>query len=130
MAKLLIKVQSFSDLITNSSSEVFVSVQNEDLINALKQMNIDYDIYNDEESLRQAVEDNPWMFDGVVGYNPYREFWMDELKENKTSDEIWDFFKSFYIHLIGKVIIDVDRDYLYRQEDEHCIYLRKYIKEK
>jgi hypothetical protein len=123
-------VQSFSDLITNSSSEVFVSVQNEDLINALKQMNIDYDIYNDEESLRQAVEDNPWMFDGVVDYNPYREFWMDELKENKTSDEIWDFFKSFYIHLIGKVIIDVDRDYLYRQEDEHSIYLRKYIKEK
>lgn len=56
--KLLIKIQSFSDLITNSSSEVFVSVQNEDLINALKQMNIDYDLYNDEESLRQAVEDN------------------------------------------------------------------------
>ena len=107
MAKLLIKIQSFSDLITNSSSEVFVSVQNEDLINALKQMNIDYDLYNDEESLRQAIEDNPWMFDGVVDYNPYREFWMEELKDNKTSDEIWDFFKSFYIPLIGKVIVDV-----------------------
>ena len=121
-------IQSFSDLITNSSSEVFVSVQNEDLINALQQMNIDYDIYNDEESLRQAVEDNPWMFDEIVSYNPYREFWMDELKENKTPDELWEFFKSFYIPLIDKVIIDVDRDYLYRQEDEHCIYLRKYIK--
>ena len=123
-------IQSFSDLITNSSSEVFVSVQNEDLINALKQMNIDYDIYNDEESLRQAVKDNPWMFDGIVSYNPYREFWMDELRGKKTDDELWEFFKSFYIPLIGKVIIDVDRDYLYQQEDKHCIYLRKYIKEK
>ena len=123
-------IQSFSDIITNSSSEVFVSIQNEDLINALKQMEIDYDIYNDEESLRQAVEDNPWMFDEMVSYNPYREFWIDELKENRTSDEIWDFLKSFYIHLIGKVLIDVDRNYLYRQEEEHGIYLHKYIKEK
>ena len=123
-------IQSFSDIITNSSSEVFVSIQNEDLINALKQMEIDYDIYNDEESLRQAVEDNPWMFDEMVSYNPYREFWIDELKENRTSDEIWDFLKSFYIHLIGKVLINVDRDYLYRQEEEQGIYLRKYIKEK
>lgn len=128
MAKFVI--QSFSDLITNSSSEVFVSVQNEDLINALKQMNIDYDLYNDEESLRQAVEDNSWAFDEVVSYNPYREFWMDELREKKTEDELWEFFKSFYIPLIGKVIVDVDRDYLYRQEKEHGIYLRKYIKEK
>ena len=123
-------IQSFSDLITNSSSEVFVSVQNEDLINALKQMVIDYDIYNNEESLRQAVEDNPWMFDEIVSYNPYREFWIDELRGRKTDDELWDFFKSFYIHLIGKVIIDVDRDYLYQQEDKHDIYLSKYIKEK
>ena len=126
MAKFII--QSFSDLITNSSSEVFVSVQNEDLINALKQMNIGYDLYNDEESLRQAVEDDSWMFDEVVNYNPYREFWMDELSENKTKDELWEFFKSFYMPLIGKVIIDVDRDYLYQQEDKHDIYLRKYTK--
>ena len=124
--KRLIKIQSFSDIITNSSSEVFVFVHNEDIINALKQMEIDYDIYNDEVSLRQAVEDNPWMFDEVVSYNPYSEVWIYELKENKTEDELWEFFKSFYIHLIGKVIVDVDRDYLYRQEDEHNIYLRNY----
>ena len=123
-------VQSFSDLITNSSSEVFVSIQNEDLINALEQMNIDYDIYRDETSLRKAVEDNAWQFDGIVSFNPYREYWLEEIKEEKTSDEIWEFFKSFYIDLIGKVIIDVDRDYLYQQEDKHDIYLRKYIKEK
>lgn len=123
-------VQSFSDLITNSSSEVFVSIQNEDLINALEQMNIDYDIYRDETSLRKAVEDNAWQFGGIVSFNPYREYWLEEIKEGKTSDEIWEFFKSFYIDLIGKVIIDVDRDYLYQQEDKHDIYLRKYIKEK
>ena len=121
-------IQSFSDLITNSSSEVFVSTNNEDLINVLKQMEIDYYIYHDEESLRQAVEENPWMFDEIVSYNPYREFWIDELKEKKTQDELWDFFKQFYINLIGKVIIDVDRDYLYQQENEHNIYLYNYIK--
>ena len=69
------------------------------------------------------------MFDEVVSYNPYREFWIDELRENKTEDELWEFFKSFYISLLGKVIIDVDRDYLYRQEDKHDIYLHNYIKE-
>ena len=123
-------IQSFSDIITNSSSEVFVSVQNEDLINTLKQMNIDYCIYEDEASLRKAVENNAWQFDEIVSFNPYREYWLEEIEEEKTSDEIWEFFKSFYIHLLGKVIIDVDRDYLYQQEDKHDIYLRKYIKEK
>lgn len=124
MAKFII--QSFSDLITNSSSEVFVFVQNEEITNALKQMDIDYNVYNDEASLRKAVEDDAWMFDGVVDFNPYREFWMYDLRENKTPDELWEFFKSFYTPLIGKIIVDVDRDYLYRQEDEHKIYLRNY----
>ena len=123
-------IQSFSDLITNSSSEVFVFVQNEEIINALKQMDIDYNVYNDEASLRKAVEDDAWMFDGVVDFNPYREFWIDELREKKTGDELWEFFKSFYTPLIGKIIVDVDRDYLYQQENKHDIYLRKYIKEK
>jgi len=122
-------IQSFSDIITNSSSEVFVSFSSDELLQALKELNIDYDCYHNEEELRKAVEENPWDFDKIVEYNPYIEWWFDEIKSRKTCDELWDFFKSFYIDLIGKIIIDVDRDYLYTQVEEHNIDLFKFIKE-
>ena len=35
-------IQSFSDIITNSSSEVFVSSSSDELLQALKELNIDY----------------------------------------------------------------------------------------
>lgn len=122
-------IQSFSDIITNSSSEVFVFSKNDDIIEALTIMEIDYVYYENEQSLRKAVEENAWGFDCICSVNPYREWWMEDIRTEKTSDEIWEFFKSFYTHLIGKVIVDVDRDYLYNQEDEHNIYLRKFIKD-
>lgn len=122
-------IQSFSDIITNSSSEVFVSTINDSLIEALKQLNIDYTYIADETCLRKLVETESWRFMEVVDFNPYFEWWFESIEKHKTPDEIWEFFKSFYIDLIGKVIVDVDRDYLYRQEDEHNIYIRNFIKE-
>lgn len=122
-------VQSFSDIITNSSSEVFVSSSSDELLQALKELNIDYDCYHNEEELRKAVEENSWDFDEIVEFNPYREWWFDDIKSRKTCDELWDFFKVFYMDLIGKIIIDVDRDYLYTQVEKHSINLLKFIKE-
>lgn len=122
-------IQSFSDIITNSSSEVFVSSSSNELLQALKELNIDYDCYHNEEELRKAVEENSWDFDEIVEFNPYREWWFDDIRSRKTCDELWDFFKVFYIDLIGKVIIDVDRDYLYTQVEKHSINLLKFIKE-
>lgn len=122
-------IQSFSDIITNSSSEVFVSSSSDELLQALKELNIDYDCYHNEEELRKAVEENSWDFDEIVEFNPYREWWFDDIKSRKTCDELWDFFKVFYIDLIGKIIIDVDRDYLYTQVEKHSINLLKFIKE-
>lgn len=122
-------VQSFSDIITNSSSEVFVSSSSDELLQALKELNIDYDCYHNEEELRKAVEENSWDFDEIVEFNPYREWWFDDIESRKTCDELWDFFKIFYIGLIGKIIIDVDRDYLYTQVEKHSINLLKFIKE-
>ena len=122
-------IQSFSDIITNSSSEVFVSSSSDELLQALKELNIDYDCYHNEEELRKAVEENSWDFDEIVEFNPYREWWLDDIKSRKTCDELWDFFKIFYIDLIGKIIIDVDRDYLYTQVEKHSINLLKFIKE-
>ena len=122
-------IQSFSDIITNSSSEVFVSSSSDELLQALKELNIDYDCYHNEEELRKAVEENYWDFDVIVEFNPYREWWFDEIKSRKTCDELWDFFRIFYIDLIGKIIIDVDRDYLYTQVEKHSVNLLKFIKE-
>lgn len=122
-------VQSFSDIITNSSSEVFVSSSSNELLQALKELNIDYDCYHNEEELRKAVEEDSWDFDEIVEFNPYREWWFDDIKSRKTCDELWDFFKVFYMDLIGKIIIDVDRDYLYTQVEKHSINLLKFIKE-
>lgn len=122
-------VQSFSDIITNSSSEVFISTSSDELLQALKELNIDYDCYHNEEELRKAVEKNSWDFDEIVEFNPYREWWFDDIKSRKTCDELWDFFKVFYMDLIGKIIIDVDRDYLYTQVEKHSINLLKFIKE-
>jgi hypothetical protein len=122
-------VQSFSDIISNSSSEVFVSTSSDELLQALKELNIDYDCYHNEEELRKAVEKDSWCFDEIVEFNPYREWWFDDIKSRKTCDELWDFFKIFYVDLIGKIIIDVDRDYLYTQVEKHSINLLKFIKE-
>lgn len=124
-------VQSFSDIITNSSSEVFVSEKSEELIKALETMGIGYDYYETEEQLRKAVEADPYDFDELVDCNIYVNvmYFIDKFHETKTDDEIWDFFKAFYIDLVGKVIVEVDRDYLYRQEENHNINLFKLIKE-
>ena len=124
-------IQSFSDIITNSSSEVFVSESSEELINALNELGIGYDCYETEEQVREALEMGWYNFDELVPLNIYRDiyYYIDKLRKYKTDDEIWDFIKPFYTDLIGKIIVDVDRDYLYAKEDEKNIYLRNYIKE-
>lgn len=123
-------IQSFSNIITNSS-EVFVSESSEELLNALKELGIGYDCYETEEQLREALESGWYDFDELVPLNIYRDiyYYIDELRKYKTDDEIWDFIKPFYIDLIGKIIIEVDRDYLYTKENEKNIYIRNYIKE-
>ena len=124
-------IQSFSDIITNSSSEVFVSESSEELINALNELGIEYDCYETEEQVREALEMGWYNFDELVPLNIYRDiyYYIDELRKYKTDDEIWYFIKPFYKDLIGKIIVDVDRDYLYAKEDEKNIYLRNYLKE-
>lgn len=122
-------IQSFSDIITNSSSEVFASQSSDALIEALKEMNIYYVCCKDETELRAIVEENPWQFEELVNYNPYAEWYIDNIRENKTADEIWEFFKSFYIDLVGKIVVNIDRDYLYSQQQKFGINLYKLIKE-
>ena len=122
-------IQSFSDIITNSSSEVFVSYPNEELLKILEDWGIWYKCYNTEEELRKAVEEDPWNFDEITTYNPYYNYsLMEELREMKSADSIWEFFKQFYIGLLGKIIVDVDRDYLYTKQSNTGVKIFDYVK--
>ena len=123
-------IQSFSDIITNSSSEVFVSYPNEELLKILEDWGIEYKCYNTEEELRKAVEENPWDFDEITTHNPYGTYTlMEDLRELKSTDSIWEFFKQFYIGLLGKIIVDVDRDYLYTKQSNTGINIFEYVKQ-
>lgn len=123
-------IQSFSDIITNSSSEVFISYPNEELLKILEDWGIWYKCYNTEEELRKAVEENPWEFDEITTHNPYGTYTlMENLREVKSVDSIWEFFKQFYIGLLGKIIVDVDRDYLYRKHQESDKNIFDYVKQ-
>ena len=123
-------IQSFSDIITNSSSEVFISTPNEELMNIIKEWGLWYRCYTTETELREAVEENPWDFDEITTYNPYYNYnLMEELREMKSSDSIWEFFKQFYTGLLGKVIVDVDRDYLYRKQYDTGINIFEHVKQ-
>ena len=123
-------IQSFSDIITNSSSEVFISAPNEELMNIIKEWGIWYKCYTTEEELRKAVEEDPWDFDEITTYNPYYNYGlMEELREMKSSDSIWEFFKQFYTGLLGKIIVDVDRDYLYTKQSSTGINIFDYVKQ-
>lgn len=124
-------IQSFSDIITNSSSEVFISAPNEELMKILEDWGIFwYKCYNTEEELRKAVENEPYDFDEITSScNPYYNFIMiEDLKAIKSDDEIWEFFKSFYMDLIGKVIVNVDRDDLYTKQSSTGINIFDYVK--
>lgn len=124
-------IQSFSDIITNSSSEVFISAPNEELMKILEDWGIWYKCYNTEEELRKAVENAPYDFDEITSScNPYYNFtMMEDLREIKSADEIWEFFKNFYMDLIGKIIVDVDRDYLSIKQSNTGINIFDYVKE-
>ena len=123
-------IQSFSDIITNSSSEVFVSYPNEELLKILEDWGIWYKCYNTEEELRKAVEEDPWDFDEITTHNPYYNYsLMGELREMKSSDSIWEFFKQFYTGLLGKIIVDVDRDYLYTKQSSTGINIFEHVKQ-
>ena len=127
---MVIKIQSISDVITNSSTEVFISVPNEELMKILEDWGIWYKCYTTEEELRKAVEEDPWDFDEITTHNPYGTYTlMEELREMKSPDSIWEFFKQFYIGLLGKIIVDVDRDYLSQKQYDNNINIFKYVKQ-
>ncbi len=117
MKAAIIPIQSITDIITNSSTEVFL-LNLEDA----EQFEKDYDYrkgYFDEfktiEDVRKYVEkDDCEELDAFMEYNPYCSWNAGNVisvmkeKANKTDDQIWDFFKDLYVGLVGKAILVCD----------------------
>lgn len=126
---MLIPIQSFSDIITNSSSEVYISEKNERLLKTLNNYGIYYYDFTDESVLRDFVENQFYELYDVVEYNPYADYDLrDGFKTHYTEDQMWEILKPFYKQLIGKIYINIDRDYLYELEVEKNINITGLIK--
>ena len=126
---MLIPIQTFSDIITNSSSEVYISEKNEKLIKTLKANGIYYYDFTDEAVLRDFVENQFYELYDVVEYNPYADFDLrDGFRKHYTEDQMWETLKPFYKQLFGKVYINIDRDYLFELEVNKGINITGLIK--
>lgn len=126
---MLIPVQTFSDIITNSSSEVYISEKNEKLIKTLKANGIYYYDFTDEAVLREFVENQFYELYDVVPYNPYADYELREgFKTHYTEDQTWEILKPFYKQLLNKVYINIDRDYLFDLEVNKGINFTKLLK--
>lgn len=118
---MLIKgIKSVSDVITNSSSEVFVIKISDNFQEYLKNNTHLYPtIINNEETLKEVimnddiVEDLDSLVDkGILKCNPLgvvNKYWLKN-ECNKTFDEIWEFFKDSYLPLIGYCYISNETD--------------------
>lgn len=112
----LIPIQSVSDIITNSSSEVFMTLDNEFNENFLKSIGVDYVKFTSLNDVRKFIQENSaWTLDSAIEYNPYadQDWFIDILKQYHSEDMIWEFFKPMYAELVGKLFIKEDRDCFY-----------------
>jgi hypothetical protein len=126
---MLIPVQTFSDIITNSSSEVYISEKCDKLIETLESYDIDYYDFTDETVLRDFVENQFYELYDIVEYNPYSDYDLrDGFRKHYTEDQMWEILKPFYKQLLGKVYIDIDRDYLFELEVKKGINITGLIK--
>lgn len=132
--KQLIKIKSITDVITNSSTEVFLLKNNDvfkEFNNSLELLKADY-IFDSEEGLKEYLSD---AYNGVCYKYDYLSSFLDsnplanydfvnivknELK--KSFDETWEFVKSCYLPLIGYAVISVEDNYL---SDSESLELNK-----
>ena len=120
--KILIKIQSISDVITNSSTEVFL-LKNDNAFkefnDTLKLLKADY-IFDSEKGLKEylsdAYNDVCYKYDYLSSFldsNPLANYDFVNIVKNelkKTFDETWEFVKSCYLPLIGYAIFMVEDD--------------------
>ena len=122
--KQLIKIKSVTDVITNSSTEVFLLKNTnafKELNDSLCSLKADY-IFDTEEALKEYLsdcyEDNSYKYEYLSNFlasNPlanYDFIYMVRDNLKKSFDETWEFVKSCYLPLIGYAVITVEDNYL------------------
>lgn len=116
----LLKVKSITDVITNSSTEVFL-LKNDDAFkefnNSLETLYADY-IFDTEEKVKEylseSYEGNTYRYEYLSEFletNPLANYdFIDMVKDElkKTYDETWEFVKSCYLPLVGYALIMVE----------------------
>ena len=120
----LLKIKSITDVITNSSTEVFLLKNTnafKELNDSLRSLRADY-IFDTEETLKEYLSDcyegNSYKYEYLSNFldsNPLANYDFvnivkDELK--KSFDETWNFVKSCYLPLMGYAVITVEDNYL------------------
>lgn len=120
----LLKIKSLTDVITNSSTEVFLLKNTnafKELNDSLCSLKADY-IFDTEEALKEYLSDcyegNSYKYEYLSNFldsNPLANYdFIYIVKDNlkKSFDETWDFVKSCYLPLIGYAVITVEDNYL------------------
>ena len=110
----LVKIQSISDVITNSSSEVYLIAATEKFKEAFKGFENCFDaIFLTEEDIKKyLIEKDIWEIESdlgnidIIDHNPLANYeLMDTLEDiGKTKEEIIDFFFPVYKPLLGYAI--------------------------
>ena len=120
----LLKIKSITDVITNSSTEVFLLKNTnafKELNDSLRSLKADY-IFDTEEALKEYLSDcyegNSYKYEYLSNFldsNPLANYDFVNIVKNelkKSFDEIWGFVKSCYLPLIGYAVITVEDDCL------------------
>lgn len=119
--KRLLKIKSFTDVITNSSTEVFM-IKNDgkykDILKELKYIDIIYfqnedDVKNFIHTHMYDMQDSQYFMQSVVKVDPLSEWIFVDLitAMGKSFDEIWDFIKDCYLPLIGYAYVECEDNY-------------------
>ena len=116
MKKVLI-IQSVSDLITNSSSEVFL-FENSDVLKDFFEHNKFYggtDVrFESIDQVKEYVKENNYLeaLDTLTEWiGSDWESVVSGLENYKTFDEIFDFYKFKFEGLVGKTMVVIDNNY-------------------
>ena len=120
----LLKIKSLTDVITNSSTEVFLLKNTnafKELNDSLCSLKADY-IFDTEEALKEYLSDcyegNSYKYEYLSNFldsNPlanYDFIYMVRDNLKKSFDETWEFVKSCYLPLIGYAVITTEDNYL------------------
>lgn len=143
------KIRSITDVITNSSTEVFCYRIDDPVYQEIQKAIpwLDWDEFKTEEDIKKLVMDpNYWGLswtdsvqndhgpeEAVPFYDIMANYEFKEgIKDKKTPDEIWEFIKGFYLEgLIGKAVATFENDCIsHAQYQEIENFLNKKYKEK